>query len=35
MASSGGEGVRFSNKNWEGGIIFTSKCFFLGGPILK
>ena len=30
MASSGGGGVRFSNKNWEGGIIFTSK-FFGGG----
>ena len=30
MASSGrGGGVRFSNKDWEGGIIFTSK--FLEG----
>ena len=29
MASSGGGGggVHFSNKNWEGGIIFTTKYF--------
>ena len=30
MTSSGG-GVRFSNKNWEGGINFTSKFFFFWG----
>ena len=29
MASQEGDGVRFSDKNWEGGIIFTSK--FFGG----
>ena len=29
MASLGGVGVHFSNKNWEGSIIFTSK--FFGG----
>ena len=32
MASSGGAGVRFSNRNWEGGhTIFTSKFFGGGG----
>ena len=33
MAFSGG-GIRFSSKNWEGGIIVTSK-FFEGGSVLK
>ena len=34
MASSGGGWVRFSNKNWEVGIIFTSN-FFRGDSVLK
>ena len=34
MASSGGGGVHFSNKNWEGGYNFYLK-FFWGGSVLK
>ena len=34
MASSGGGGVRSSNKNWEGGYNFYLK-IFLGGSVLK
>ena len=34
MASSGGGGVRFSNKNLEAGYSFYLK-MFLGGTVLK
>ena len=34
MASSLGGGVRFSNKNWEGGYNFYLK-IFLRGSVLK
>ena len=34
MASSGGGGVHFSNKNWEGEYNFYLK-FFWGGSVLK